>query len=187
MQWRRGSGCAAFGGSNRGCVQMTDWLGTALLGLGWLGFFWLSRELAARNRIDEDWRLSWLLANAGWGALLTLIVEGCSALRMLNAPALKACWVIADGILFGVAAMLAKKRSALNWPHVTAWLKRLHTLSAWPADAKWMLGATVVLAAFLFVLAIVAPTTNWDSLTYHLPRVMHWVQQQSVEHFPTGN
>ena len=31
-----------------------------------------------------------------------------------------------------------------------------------------------------------APPQTWDSLNYHLPRVAHWAQQASVEHFATG-
>jgi len=46
---------------------------------------------------------------------------------------------------------------------------------------------TLLLVSLLGVIAALAPSTSWDAITYHLPRVMHWIQQGSVDHFPTNN
>src|SRR5262249_55610301 len=35
------------------------------------------------------------------------------------------------------------------------------------------------------VVALAAPPNNWDSQTYHLPKIEHWVQQGTVGFFPT--
>jgi len=50
-----------------------------------------------------------------------------------------------------------------------------------------MLLAATLLVLCLGFLALLTPTTNWDSLMYHLPRVLHWIQQQSLEPYPTHN
>ena len=42
----------------------------------------------------------------------------------------------------------------------------------------------VVVAAEL-VVAVLAEPNNFDSHTYHLPRIEHWLAQGSVEFFPT--
>lgn len=37
----------------------------------------------------------------------------------------------------------------------------------------------------LLVQGLIYPTNNWDSLTYHMSRVMYWIGNESVNHFPT--
>ena len=39
----------------------------------------------------------------------------------------------------------------------------------------------------LLVLAIFYPPNNWDSMTYHLPRVEHWIQNKNLMSYPTSN
>jgi hypothetical protein len=34
-------------------------------------------------------------------------------------------------------------------------------------------------------IALIATPNNWDSLTYHLPRIEQWIQQRSLTDFPT--
>lgn len=36
------------------------------------------------------------------------------------------------------------------------------------------------------LIAFVAPPNNYDSMTYHLGRVVHWIQNHSVQHYPTN-
>jgi hypothetical protein len=42
------------------------------------------------------------------------------------------------------------------------------------------------LAVILFVLAVAYPPTNWDSMIYHMARVAHWIQNQSIGYYPTS-
>src|SRR5439155_9667913 len=62
-----------------------------------------------------------------------------------------------------------------------------HWVRDCPLDAKWRWGMAAALVLGLVVIAVVTRTTNWDSLTYHLPRVIHCMQQGSVDHLGTNN
>src|SRR5437868_2919426 len=41
-------------------------------------------------------------------------------------------------------------------------------------------------AAVTLVVAVLAPPNNWDSMTYHMARVAHWLANGSVRHYPTA-
>jgi len=36
-----------------------------------------------------------------------------------------------------------------------------------------------------FMTATLSAPNNWDGHSYHLPRVMHWIQNQAIHHYPT--
>jgi hypothetical protein len=51
---------------------------------------------------------------------------------------------------------------------------------------RLIVAAISSILACTFVIAIVSPPNNWDSMIYHMSRVMHWLQQEGVDHFPTN-
>ncbi len=44
-----------------------------------------------------------------------------------------------------------------------------------------------LMVALTFVAGCLLPPNNWDSLTYHLSRMMFWYQHNSLEFYPTAN
>ncbi|WP_232285803.1 ArnT family glycosyltransferase [Crocosphaera chwakensis] len=60
----------------------------------------------------------------------------------------------------------------LNFPRITklSWL---------------LLGGILVIIILVGLIGIIAPPNNWDSMTYHMSRVMHWIQNQNLAHYPT--
>ncbi len=77
-----------------------------------------------------------------------------------------------------VGADCAKADEAGNWRAC---------VQGWPWDVRALAVITLALVLFLGVVAALAPSTSWDALSYHLPRVVHWIQDGGVDHFPTNN
>lgn len=60
---------------------------------------------------------------------------------------------------------------------------------ALPAGAfnRAMIGAIAVLVGVSFVVAVIAPPNNYDSMTYHMSRVAHWAHNRGVKHVEVKN
>jgi hypothetical protein len=54
-----------------------------------------------------------------------------------------------------------------------------------PYATMFMLPVAVIALAVL-ITGVVAPPSNWDSMTYHMARVEHWLQNGTVAHYPTS-
>lgn len=57
------------------------------------------------------------------------------------------------------------------------------------AKAGHIIQYNKLLAVLLFLIggfSVITVPYNWDSMTYHLPRIVHWAQNQSVAHYGTN-
>ena len=126
----------------------------------------------------REWQRAFLIASALCGLLVVVVNEGLSPLAALTRPAVVAVWVLAEqGVLVALV---------LRWRRCTSRVKH-------EGDRPWLTWGLIALlgvpmAALLLgvgVIAVVSPPTNWDSMTYHLARVVNWEQYRSIWHYPT--
>lgn len=54
------------------------------------------------------------------------------------------------------------------------------------AGTKVILGAIGGVLLTTFVTALLFPPNTWDSMTYHMSRVMHWISHHDVSFYPTS-
>src|SRR6266545_5861714 len=104
-----------------------------LLPSAWFACFLLFREMTARRWIGPDWRFSFLLASATWGALLTFGTEVLSLATLLNAPAVRLFWLSANVTLWG--GLFCWRRSRLE-TGAGMFASGLKEMPPWPLDAR---------------------------------------------------
>ena len=111
-----------------------------------------------------------LLAVLAWG-WLAVGTELLGAVGWLGRGPILAWWFL------GLGSVLAVARS---WKLA---LPRPHT-----GRSTWALAtALVFLLGWSFLQAWLSPPNNVDSLKYHLPRQVYWLQAARVDHFPTND
>lgn len=126
---------------------------------------WLSLRL--------PWREALLWAGLSCGLLVAASTELLSLAGVLGAGPIAACWLAA------LISLLWLVRH--EWPALLA--LRLPEASR----LEWVFAGLVL---FIFIpaglAAFIAAPNYSDGLSYHLPRVMHWLQNLSVAFYPTS-
>jgi len=139
-------------------------------------FAWVIVSLAV---LDEQvaFRESALIGLTAIGLLIVVSTEVLSLFRGITTPHIISLWLA----VVLLAAFGLRDRVSSGWAILRRW--RPHELGPvdWvPAAALFVLFGGTLASALLY------PTTNYDSLAYHMPRVFFWMQNQTVAHFPTA-
>lgn len=107
-----------------------------------------------------------------WTMILVALIEALSVFHALSQFGLALGWGLA---LFGIGIYALARRTRLS-PEGWRQLPK-------PSRLYWALLAIVLLPT-LAISLLTLPNT-WDGLSYHIARVDHWVQNHSVEFYPT--
>jgi 4-amino-4-deoxy-L-arabinose transferase-like glycosyltransferase len=125
-----------------------------------------------------DWRTAFLQSAAFLGGYMVLFSELLSIFHVLNS-----FWV---AFFWGAALIFS---AVLGWRK--GWIASgvLSLKTGWKKPGWFDLlagGMIAIIMALLFLIAIKSPINNNDSLQYHMARVAHWAQNQSLKHYPTA-
>jgi len=118
-----------------------------------------------------------------WGTLVWLFSEVLSLFNRLRFTELILSWAI--GLLCLLAFLIIQGKLSVHDLFVPPiGTDRLSSL--FNSKTLKFLGVSLILMIFILgLIAIVAAPNNWDSMTYHLARVMHWQQDQNIYYYPT--
>ena len=107
--------------------------------------------------------------------VVTIATETLSLISAVSFWPLATLWTILGLV---VACCLVAKRSAL----ATALSSGIRNLSF--GDAALLTGTLFILFV-IFLTAVVVPPNTFDSMTYHMARVVHWIENGTLRHYPT--
>lgn len=106
------------------------------------------------------------------GAIATVVITEISS--FFNAYNFNSS-VLFWSVLAGISIYINFKEKQLNIKPYLNWLKENKKMSVFFG------GASIL----LLIQGIIYPPNNWDSMTYHMARIAHWVMNESIEPYPT--
>lgn len=122
----------------------------------------------------RSYRASFLLTSVIWGLILTVLTEVLSLFSSLSFGVLLSLWVATTLILI---LRLVGGGTSLDLPARLP--LHLSTME------RWFVLLLFLLVTIVGVIGCIAPPNTYDSMTYHMSRVVHWAQNHSVQHYPT--
>lgn len=148
-----------------------------LLPIGFFLLLFLHGTAAWRDETaGRDWRFAFLVAAVVWGGIVALSTELLSLFDAVTRLGLALVWVAALGVLYVWSGGLRRVREGIE-----SLRQQRRQMERWEwAVVVGLLGIAVLLLS----VAWVSPPNNVDSLLYHMARVVHWAQNQSIEHYP---
>ncbi|BAY33369.1 hypothetical protein NIES2107_52650 [Nostoc carneum NIES-2107] len=132
-----------------------------------------------------SWRKSFMSTSIIWGVVITLISEVLSLFHLLNFVGILIAWSLLNILLLFYQYLSPIKTAKYRKPHIetdVAVKKYLKISSV----IKILLFGIFCIIVTVGLIAIIAPPNNWDSMDYHMTRVVHWIQNNSFEHYPTS-
>jgi hypothetical protein len=121
----------------------------------------------------KDWRSSFIVSFLYFSVFAWFLTETLSFFKLLTPSSIFCGWIVYNVILLIIFFRLYKNGKI-----------QIKTPEVFPF--QWEYGIIISILAVTFLIAVVYPPRNYDSMTYHLPRIEHWLQNRSLSHYYTS-
>lgn len=150
-------------------IPLALWLGTAIC---FLAFY---------RKSQHSFRRSLLTAAIGTFLFIAVSTELLSVFNLVNAIAIKLVWAIFNFGLILTFRHLCKRQDISMRDVADVWLAS--SKSFFSQMGRLTNVIMLSLLGLTFIVAVVAPPNNMDSLAYHLSRLGYWIQNGNVNHY----
>lgn len=136
------------------------------------------------SRLFHYRREALLAGLMAWAVIVTVLTEALSLVGGFNGVLLSLAWL---GVTAGLAVFLWRADGPRLFKAAPGRWLGFDRFIDLPVTLKLStVGVTLALLA-IGLTAVVAAPNHSDSMEYHLSRVMHWIQNGSVAHYPSHN
>jgi hypothetical protein len=118
-----------------------------------------------------------LLGGLGWAFGLMLTTEVLSFVNAITFWVVLLAWILAIAVALSVIA---------SGPLPTRTIRPTPSAAAPTGVERTITGVLLIIGGITLVIALNCPPNNFDSQTYHLPRIKHWIQNHSLTFYPTS-
>ncbi len=144
--------------------------------------FFLLLLVLLKSKLIKNSKELILAAALLFSVAIVLSTELLSAFNSLNLFFIACTWgIITVTLLFILLKDIKETLATVN--SVRLAIKKYY------GSLTTLLKASLVLlflgSLVLLIQGIIYPPNNWDSLTYHMSRIMYWLSNESVNHFPS--
>jgi 4-amino-4-deoxy-L-arabinose transferase-like glycosyltransferase len=117
-----------------------------------------------------------------FSSFIVLVTEFLSLFKSLNLMSIAISWTLFCLLLCYVLLQDRRGTISVLINYKTLVVDDYRGLNFYEKTLLWLILIGLLLLLFQ---GIIYPPNNWDSLTYHMSRIMYWLSNESVEHFPT--
>ena len=110
-----------------------------------------------------------------WGVVLLAATEVLSIFEAIIFSSLLIFWTVA-----AIVSALLYIGVRRKYP-----MPPLKPVLPYSLAQKFLLAAILAIIATIGAVAFIAPPNTWDSMDYHMPRILYWIQNRTVEFYPT--
>lgn len=129
----------------------------------------------------KGWRESVIYATITWSMASLIITEILSYFSLLDFRHSIISWICFCSLVF----ILLTYKFFLHGNKGVIGNQFPNMFNATGYMEKISLLITILVVCIIFVIAIYAPPNDWESMTYHLPRIEHWIQNKNISFYPT--
>jgi 4-amino-4-deoxy-L-arabinose transferase-like glycosyltransferase len=136
--------------------------------------------VAVVRRSESDWRRSVLFATVPWAFFLVVVTECLSVIHLVTKIGVSLAWLLFSAAI--LTWLLKMERSPIDRHRVE---EHSATDAALEKPDRFVVYFIVLIAALVGLTALLSAPNTWDSMEYHMPRVVEWMTNRGVQLYPT--